>query len=80
MKYIYLIESTSCPGKRYIGKTTDLKQRIKDHNFQRSPYTAKYTPWKVVVALKFNNDKKADSFERYLKSGSGHAFAKRHFW
>ena len=23
---------------------------------------------------------KADAFESYLKSGSGHAFAKRHFW
>jgi hypothetical protein len=30
--------------------------------------------------LRFADDAKAEAFETYLKSGSDHAFAKRHFW
>ena len=28
----------------------------------------------------FENDAKVQAFERYLKGGSGHSFAQRHFW
>jgi putative endonuclease len=40
---------------------------------------AKFRPWELVVALEFGNEERALAFERYLKSGSGRAFAKRHF-
>jgi len=80
MKYVYLLESTSYPGKRYIGITSDLNNRLKEHNAGKSPHTAKFKPWKVVVAVRFADDSKAEAFEKYLKSGSGNAFAKRHFW
>jgi len=78
--YVYLIESTSHPGKRYIGLTTNLKRRLAEHNEGKSSHTAKYKPWKVVVAVWFEDRAKAIKFERYLKSGSGHAFANRRFW
>lgn len=80
MKYIYLLKRIPYPEKSYIGITRDLKTRIKHHNTGGSPYTSKYAPWQTKVVIKFTNDKSADSFEKYLKSGSGHAFAKRHFW
>lgn len=80
MKYVYLLESISNPAKRYIGKTADFESRFKDHNFGRSPHTSRFVPWKLVAAVKFTNNPKADAFERYLKSGSGHAFSNRHFW
>jgi hypothetical protein len=32
-----------------------------------------------VVSLEFRNESQAALFEKYLKSGSGRAFAKRHF-
>jgi putative endonuclease len=79
MKFVYLLESISQPGKRYIGVTHDLNQRLKDHNAGKSPHTAKYRPWKVMVAVRFIHECKADAFEKYLKSGSGNTFAKRHF-
>jgi hypothetical protein len=34
----------------------------------------------MVVFLRFEDDARAWEFERYLKSGSGRAFAKKHFW
>jgi predicted GIY-YIG superfamily endonuclease len=80
MKYVYLLESVAKPGKKYIGITSDLNSRLKEHNAGKSPHTAKFKPWKVVVAIRFADNNRADAFEKYLKSGSGHAFAKRHLW
>jgi hypothetical protein len=40
----------------------------------------KYTPWRVVTYLAFSDENKAAAFERYLKSGSGHAFARKRLW
>jgi putative endonuclease len=80
MRYVYLITSIPYPDQRHVGSTTDFKQRMEDHNAGRSPHTSKYKPWRPVVVLPFDNDRKAEAFERYLKQGSGHAFANRHFW
>jgi putative endonuclease len=80
MKYVYLLQSISNPNKRYIGIASDLNKRIKEHNTGKSPHTNKFKPWKVIVAIRFEDNRKAEAFEKYLKSGSGHAFANRHFW
>jgi len=80
MKYVYLLESISHPSKHYVGITSDLNKRLTDHNNGNSPYTAKLQPWRIVVVVRFADDRKANAFEKHLKSGSGHVFAKRHFW
>jgi len=78
--YVYLLRSKSHPGERYIGITADLKARLAEHNAGRSPHTRKFRPWQVEVAIYFADAARAEDFERYLKHGSGHAFANRHFW
>ena len=80
MKYVYLLRSISCPAKRYVGITSDFRKRLKEHNCSASSHTKKHQPWKPVVVIRFEDDEKAAAFEQYVKSGSGHAFAKRHFW
>ncbi len=80
MKYVYLLQSTSHPDQRYVGITSDLQQRLRQHNSSNSSHTKKYQPWEAVAVVRFKDDEKAADFERYLKSGSGHAFAQRHFW
>lgn len=80
MKYVYLLRSESNPAQTYVGSTVDFQQRLKQHNAGQSPHTSRFAPWKPVVVLRFDDDAKAEQFERYLKSGSGYAFAKRHFW
>lgn len=80
MFYVYLLVSLFHPGQRYVGLTEDLQRRLAEHNAGKSPHTSKYAPWKCVVAMRFSDRLKAEAFERYLKSGSGHAFAKRHLW
>ena len=79
MIYVYLLESTSS-GQRYVGTTNDLKRRLADHNAGKSPHTSKFIPWRLVTYVAFDDRVKAETFERYLKSGSGHAFARRHLW
>jgi predicted GIY-YIG superfamily endonuclease len=80
MFYTYVIESLRHPGQIYIGHTVDLRQRIADHNAGKCPHTSKFRPWKIKLYVAFETIEQAQHFEQYLKSGSGHAFAKRHFW
>jgi putative endonuclease len=80
MYYTYIIESVSCPKQRYTGHTSDLRQRLHDHNQGRNPHTAKFLPWKIRFYAAFETIEQARHFESYLKSGSGHAIANRHIW
>ncbi|MGA2322557.1 MAG: GIY-YIG nuclease family protein [Sedimentisphaerales bacterium] len=80
MKYVYLLESISHPGQHYIGITTYFRTRLKEHNAGRSSHTVRFRPWQTVVVIRFDDNREANAFEKYLKSGSGHAFANRHFW
>ena len=79
MFYAYILRSLSSPEQRYIGSTEDLKSRLAKHNAGDVPHTSKFRPWKVEAYFAFETKEKALAFEQYLKSGSGHAFSKRHF-
>jgi len=80
MHCVYLIQSKAVPGQRYVGETSDLKKRMSDHNAARSPHTSKFAPWELVTYIAFDEKQRAKDFEAYLKSGSGHAFAKKRLW
>ena len=80
MHYVYLLQSESTPGRRYIGYSDDLRRRVVDHNLGKNVSTALYRPWRLRTYLAFSTKAQALAFERYLKSGSGHAFAGRRFW
>ena len=75
--YVYLIESLSAQEERHVGMTTDLKQRLREHDQGKSSHTTKFSPWKLITYVAFTDRAKAEAFERYLKSGSGHAFARK---
>ncbi|MGP0058766.1 MAG: GIY-YIG nuclease family protein [Beijerinckiaceae bacterium] len=48
MKYVYMLQSSSCPERYYVGSTLDLKVRFAEHNKGHSPHTKKFLPWKLV--------------------------------
>jgi putative endonuclease len=79
MIYVYILQSQSYPDRHYAGITEDLKSRLKQHNAGEVFHTAKYRPWIIKNYFAFNDRQKAYAFEKYLKSGSGRAFAKKHF-
>jgi len=63
-----------------VGVTSDVDKRIIAHNAGQSPHTSKHKPWKLVTYLALTDSKKALEFEKYLKTGSGRAFAKKRLW
>ncbi len=77
--YVYILQSKNYPDKYYTGYTENIRKRIIRHNNGSVPYTSKYKPWRVNVAIAFTDKQKALAFEKYLKSHSGRAFAKKHF-
>ena len=79
MFYTYILRSLSHPEQRYIGSTSDLKSRLAKHNAGEVPHISKFKPWRIQTAIAFDGKEKAVAFETYLKTGAGHAFAKRHF-
>jgi putative endonuclease len=53
MHYVYLLQSEAVAGQRYVGVTSDLKQRLTEHNAGKFPHTSKYVPWKLVTYVAF---------------------------
>ena len=78
-RIVYIVRSEAAPDRHYVGITSDLPERLEWHNYGPCGYTAAYRPWSAVVSLEFRTEREARRFEKYLKSGSGRTFAKRHF-
>lgn len=77
--FVYVLRSTTDAEKYYVGLTSDVVTRLGAHNAGHCLHTARYKPWEFVASVEFANENSAVRFEKYLKSGSGRAFAKRRF-
>lgn len=78
MYYVYILQSQK-DKSFYTGFTADDPNiRLKKHNNGEVTYTAKKKPWKLVWYCAFLEKEKAIAFEKYLKVGSGFAFARKH--
>jgi predicted GIY-YIG superfamily endonuclease len=78
-RFVYVLRSVSDPSRHYVGSTADVDQRLEWHNHGPCGHTSDHRPWEAVVVVEFPAEQQARRFERYLKSGSGRAFSKRHF-
>jgi predicted GIY-YIG superfamily endonuclease len=78
-RFVYVLRNTETSPRDYVGVTEEVARRLTDHNEGRCSHTAKHRPWRKHVVIEFSTEGAAITFERYLKSGSGRAFAKRHF-
>lgn len=78
-RYVYILESVAKQSQFYVGLTENLQSRLAKHNSGAVSHTSKHLPWKIKTALAFSDHQRAALFERYLKSSSGRAFAKKHF-
>ena len=75
---VYVLRSVTDRKRYYTGLTSDWRARLDAHNSGKCPHTASGRPWIVDVIVEFRDERRAVAFERYLKSGSGVAFAMRH--
>jgi predicted GIY-YIG superfamily endonuclease len=78
-RFVYILRSDIDPDRHYVGVTSDVERRLFWHNTEPSGVTVRHRPWSLVVSITFADATLAQRFERYLKTGSGRAFAKRHF-
>ncbi|MGN6147185.1 MAG: GIY-YIG nuclease family protein [Rhizomicrobium sp.] len=77
MMYVYILQSVEYPIRHYTGVTGDLRSRLRKHNAGEVPHTSKYLPWQIKNYIAFADKERAFAFEKYLKSPSGRAFAKK---
>lgn len=75
---VYVLRNDEDPPRYYTGVTSRFAARLDAHNAGRVPHTAKFKPWHADLVMQFADEARAIKFERYLKSGSGCAFARRH--
>lgn len=78
-RIVYILRSHADPHRHYVGITNDVAARLQWHNDGPCGHTLRYRPWGVVVSMEFSTEEAAVRFEKYLKSDSGRAFARRHF-
>jgi predicted GIY-YIG superfamily endonuclease len=76
--HCYVLRSFADSSRYYTGVTSDITARLAAHNAGRCAHTADGKPWRLDLIIQFADERRAIAFERYLKSGSGCAFAKRH--
>jgi putative endonuclease len=77
MIYVYILQCIADPDRFYTGFTDDLKARLKAHNSGQVSHTSKFKPWRLNTYLAFTDKDRAIAFEKYLKSHSGRAFARK---
>ncbi|MHC1703862.1 MAG: GIY-YIG nuclease family protein [Tenuifilaceae bacterium] len=72
--YIFLCADNT----HYTGCTSNINERIVRHNKGQVAYTKSRLPVKLIFYANFTSKYRAYEFEKYLKTGSGRAFAKKH--
>ena len=77
-RFVYVLKNSDVPSRYYTGLSANVSNRLVAHNAGKNTHTAKYRPWSIDVVIEFPDERRAVAFERYLKSGSGVAFAKGH--
>ena len=75
MYYVYILKNLKT-GAHYTGFSENLKNRLQSHK-GKTVKTTKTAEHKLVFYSAFETKTKALDFERYLKQGSGHAFANK---
>ena len=78
MWYVYFLRLSN--DDVYVGSTNDLKRRFASHQNGDVVSTRKYLPPKLLSYVSVETQQNARSLEKYFKSGSGKAFAKKRFW
>jgi putative endonuclease len=73
--YVYFLELAN--GHIYVGSTNDMKRRRISHDNGEVISTRRFLPVKLACYIAVGTEFHARALERYFKSGSGKAFAKK---
>jgi Predicted endonuclease containing a URI domain len=75
---MYYVYSLKCKNGFYTGYCENINERLKRYENGHAPATADRLPMGLEFYFAIPNKYKAFEFEKYLKSGSGRAFIKKH--
>ena len=78
--YVYMLSDVATRTHHYVGMTEDIEKRLAKHNAGQVPHTSRFAPWTIDAAIAVRGKTTAAQLERYLKSGSGRAFANKHLF
>src|SRR3982750_3498992 len=81
MYYVYLLHSAKDTGF-YIGFSTNLRARLRQHQDGESIATKSRGPWKLIYYEAYTEREDAEGQEKFLKSGAGRRFLRaqlRHY-
>jgi len=67
MVYIVYILESEVDHSFYIGYTSDIERRLREHNEGRSRYTSKKRPWRLYYFEEYKLKIDAIRRERFLK-------------
>ena len=73
MNYVYVLWSEKLQ-KRYVGSTSDIANRLKEHNHGKTTFTSRGIPWILIYQEEFSTLSEARKRESFLKSGSGRSW------
>ncbi len=78
MYYVYLLRRKNHSDQTYVGSTSDLRRCLAEHDAGKSIHNNNFEPWDLAVYIALPEMHLAEHFEKYLKCGSGRAFATKH--
>ena len=73
--WVYVLQSQK-DSRVYVGITSNLRRRIKEHNAGRNRSTSGGEPYALVLKEPYEDHQRARLREKFLKSGQGRAFLK----
>ena len=76
MKYYVYVLLSQKDGLFYTGYTSNLTNRLEEHNSERVPSTKERRPLKLIYWEGCMNQQDATRREKYLKSGNGKIYIK----
>lgn len=76
MFYVYILQSET-KHRLYIGKTGNLKRRVKEYNDGQNLSTKAYRPWTIIFYEAYTNSDDAARREKYLKTTQGRQTIRR---
>ena len=74
--YVYVIKSIDF-DYTYVGHTSDLKQRLIEHNKGKTKSNKAFKPFNLVYFEEYKTRVEAVKREKYLKTGSGRELLKK---
>ena len=68
--WVYAL-SSEMDGRIYVGFSSNVEKRLKEHNAEKTKSTKGFRPWKVIYTESVASRIEARELEKYYKSGSG---------